>query len=228
MHAERVARIVAALAQAGPIVAGSYPQRVCTTAVELLGMTGAGLTLRSEDHGGIRWASDDAVRKIEEAQLGLGEGPGMDAFTLGIPTMEPDLAHRSGRWPFFRQAALDLGMAALFAFPLQIGVICFGVVTLYCKDPGYLSDDQLADALILADVVTQDLLDLQAMGQLPIGGPEARRHSVRVDQATGMIAAQLDETMANALARLRAHAFTEGMTIYDVAEEVLSRRLRFD
>jgi hypothetical protein len=228
MDNARIARIVAALAHDGPQTPSGYPQRVCTTAVQLLGMSGAGLTLMSEGNLGARWASDETVRRIEEAQLGLGEGPGIDAFRLGVPTLEPDMAHPSSRWPFFREAILDLGMAALFAFPLQVGVICFGVITLYRKDPGFLTDDQLANALILVDVATQDLLDLQALGQLPSGGAEARGHSARVHQATGMIAAQIDETMSNALARLRAHAFSGGTTIYDVAEEVLARRLRFD
>ncbi len=43
-----------------------------------------------------------------------------------------------------------------------------------------------------------------------------------------MIAAQLDETMANALARLRAAAFASGRSMYDVAQDVVERRVRFD
>jgi hypothetical protein len=49
-----------------------------------------------------------------------------------------------------------------------------------------------------------------------------------VHQATGMIAAQLDETVANALARLRAAAFTGGRSMYDLAQDVVKRRVRFD
>src|SRR6266568_3659165 len=49
-----------------------------------------------------------------------------------------------------------------------------------------------------------------------------------IHQATGMIAAQLDETMANALARLRAAAFASGRSMYDVAQDVVERRVRFD
>jgi hypothetical protein len=43
-----------------------------------------------------------------------------------------------------------------------------------------------------------------------------------------MIAAQLDETVANALARLRAAAFTGGRSMYDLAQDVVERRVRFD
>ena len=43
-----------------------------------------------------------------------------------------------------------------------------------------------------------------------------------------MIAAQLDETIANALARLRAAAFASGRPMYDIAQDVVDRRVRFD
>jgi hypothetical protein len=49
-----------------------------------------------------------------------------------------------------------------------------------------------------------------------------------IHQATGMIAAQLDDTVANALARLRAAAFASGRPIYDIAQGVVERRVRFD
>ena len=49
-----------------------------------------------------------------------------------------------------------------------------------------------------------------------------------IHQATGMIAAQLNETMSNALARLRAAAFASGRPMYDIAQDVVERRVRFD
>ena len=49
-----------------------------------------------------------------------------------------------------------------------------------------------------------------------------------IHQATGMIAAQLDDTMSNALARLRAAAFASGRSMYDIAQDVVERRVRFD
>ena len=48
-----------------------------------------------------------------------------------------------------------------------------------------------------------------------------------VHQATGMIAAQLGATPSDALARLRAAAFERGSSIYDIAQDVVERRVRF-
>ena len=43
-----------------------------------------------------------------------------------------------------------------------------------------------------------------------------------------MIAAQVDDSIANALVRLRAAAFASGRPMYDVAQDVVERWVRFD
>jgi AmiR/NasT family two-component response regulator len=48
-----------------------------------------------------------------------------------------------------------------------------------------------------------------------------------VHQASGMVAAQLGEPVAEALVRLRAHAFARERPLIDVARDVVDRRLRF-
>ena len=227
MDSGRLSRIVAALAQEGPSDPTAYPGRVCSVAVGLLGMTGAGLSLRGEREPGALWTTDEVAEGIEQAQLTLGEGPRVDAFSSGAPVLEPDLTAAVSRWPFFCPAALGLGVRALFAFPLQVGASRLGVLDLCRNDPGFVSDDELADGLILADVASQDLLDLQAQSGIPWAESDVRGQQARVHQATGMIAAQLDSSMADALARLRGQAFSTGSTIHDVADEVLGRRLRF-
>ena len=52
-------------------------------------------------------------------------------------------------------------------------------------------------------------------------------HSV-VHQAPGMVAAQLDVSVGQALIRLRAYAFGNDRPLAQVAEDVVARRLRFD
>jgi len=54
--------------------------------------------------------------------------------------------------------------------------------------------------------------------------PEMRRE---VHQATGMLLAQLDTTATDAFMRLRAHAFSSGRPVGDVAHDVVTRRLDF-
>ena len=49
-----------------------------------------------------------------------------------------------------------------------------------------------------------------------------------VHQAAGMVAAQLEVALEEALVMLRARAYTQGRPVSDVAHEVVERRLRFD
>jgi hypothetical protein len=118
--------------------------------------------MTADGEPGASWASSESVRLLEEAQLALGEGPALDVARHNAVVLEPSLQDLSSRWPFFGQAVLDSGMAAVFAFPLQVGAICLGTLTLYSDVPGFLTDDQLAEALGVAEVVTHDLLDLLA------------------------------------------------------------------
>ena len=47
-------------------------------------------------------------------------------------------------------------------------------------------------------------------------------------QASGMVAAQTDSNVDDAVVRLRAHAFANGLDTGVVADDVITRRLRFD
>ena len=49
-----------------------------------------------------------------------------------------------------------------------------------------------------------------------------------VHQAAGMVAAQLDVSVGQALIRLRAYAFGNDRPLTDVARDVVARTLRFD
>lgn len=168
---------------------------------------------------------------LHELERTLNEGPCVEAFKRAEPTGEPDLANpTAGRWVAFAAAALQTEARAAFGYPLHISGTCFGALNLYATRPGRLTDDQHADALVVADVATHatlavatptraDLLDdLFDLGQ----------NQLEVHQATGMVAVQLSAGIGDALARLRAYAYAEDRTLSAVAADVVARRLRFD
>jgi hypothetical protein len=109
---------------------------------------------------------------------------------------------------------------AEFSLPLTVGPGGIGMFELCHDRPGVLSDEHLADALVAADVARDALLCQQYAPAWP-GLPEllatADTDRIVIHQATGMIAAQLDDTAASALARLRAAAFARGRPVCDVA-----------
>ena len=225
MDSDRLARIAGAIGSRVGSDPATYPQLVCAAAADLLGVSGAGLTLMTRSVLGAVWASDAVSRTVEDLQFALGEGPALDAFNGGAPALEPSLA-ASSRWPFFGPQALVLGVEAVFSFPLQVGVICLGTINLFRDRPGFLCRDELADALVLADVVTGDLIDLQDQGMLQWPPSDHLGQPARVHQATGMVSVQIGADMTSALARMRAYAFVNEISIFAVADMVLARTLR--
>jgi hypothetical protein len=174
--------------------------------------------------------SNALAARIEDLQHTLGEGPTLDAHRDGVPVSEPDLPHpRRSRWPVFAPMASAEGAGALFAFPLRIGAIRLGALTLHQLWPGRLTDDQVDDALVMAQVTVNHVLGTQAGASGGRLGGELEMlasHRAEVHQATGMVSIQLQMSLVDALLRLRAHAYAEDRPLADVAADVVARRLR--
>ena len=207
----------------------------CVAVVAAVEVTGAWLTAaRDGEAGHLICVSDDVSERLAELQLTLGEGPSLDAGGSGGPVLASDLAtaETGRRWPAFAPAALQAGATAIFVFPLQIGAIRTGVLGLYRKQAGPLSNFHLGDALTFADTAT--LLMLDARGQTANGHgngpggqpPDLAQHRAEIDQATGMLTEQLAVGIADAFVRLRAYAYASDLRLIDVARDIVARRLR--
>jgi hypothetical protein len=200
---------------------------VSATIVEV---AGAGVMVGDGRLRGSLCASNTIAARVEDLHFTLGEGPGIDAHRMGVPVGEPDLAgQRRGRWPSFSPLAVEAGAAAIFAFPLRVGGIRLGALTLYQSRSGRLTDDQHADALAMADVVVNAVLAEQA--QAPPGDLATELEALsgsraEVHQASGIVSVQLGMSVADALVRLRSHAYAEGSTLSGVAGDVIAGRLR--
>src|SRR5436309_2527942 len=60
-----------------------------------------------------------------------------------------------------RPVVREGGSRAVFAFPLQVGAARLGVMDVFQRRPGPLTETQLRTALVLADVTVETLLDRQ-------------------------------------------------------------------
>jgi hypothetical protein len=229
----RRARIVAAVSESGPMGVAELTLRICRLFVDAMTLSGCALVLMSGTESLTALAgAGRRASTIPELQFALGEGPCLDAYTSGAPVLLSDLtAEGAIRWPVFAEAAVEAGVRAEFSLPLSVGPSSIGAFDLCRDEPGMLSDEHLADALVAADIARDALLYLQEpphhadLAEL-LETTSADRFVVH--QATGMIAVQLDETPSNALARLRASAFQSGRSVYDIAQDVVGRRVRFD
>lgn len=204
--------------------------RLCNVCAEVVGMSGAGIMLMSGDVPRGSVCTTNAVSSlIEELQYTLGEGPCVDAYNQDRPVAEPDPAEP--RWLAFTAAAVHAGARAVFGFPLQVGAVRLGALNLYRDQPGPLTDDQHADALVVADLAAQAVLVMQTSaepGKLAAALEAGGDFQYVVHQASGMVAAQLDVSVGQTLVRLRAYAFANDVHLTEVARAVVGRTLRFD
>jgi hypothetical protein len=226
----RLARIQAALGAA----AGNdrSPNRLCAVATDLIGVTGAGVMLMSGDQPlGSLCSSNGVSDLIEQWQFTLGEGPCVDAYTLDQVVTEPDLAEpTTPRWFAFTPRALDIGVRAVFGFPLGENTARLGALNLYLDRPGGLDADQFADALVFAEVMAHWVIDAQAAATQGSVAEELDADSdfhYVVQNAAGMVSVQLSISVTDALVRIRAYAFRETRLVREVADDVVARRLRF-
>jgi hypothetical protein len=207
-------------------------RRLCGAAMHRLGMDGAAVTVRGGgDTNELLHATDPVIARVDDLQFVVGEGPCHEAYRNRIPVLETDLTSASAvaRWPVFGREAYAAGAAAVFAFPLQVGAITFGVLEMYRTAPGPLTDAHLAAAVLLVDdgaaLVLHDLADADLIPTADNPDPTFGREEV--PQATGMIAVQLGVTVERALIELRAESFTTNRPITDVAADVLAGRITF-
>ncbi|WP_369637155.1 ANTAR domain-containing protein [Nocardia sp. JMUB6875] len=223
---------------------------VCT---RLLPVDRAAIMVRSGEAG---WemlgASDPLAVEWAQVQVAAGEGPGPAAYRADVPVLVPDFgaALAGGRWPLLAAAGQGRRGGAVFAFPLRQGAIRVGTLDLYTDEPATLDRAGFAAAVQIAEVLTVVLLAalraprpdlLGATGFSPAAalaavgnggglGPwwESATSTREIHQATGMVAVQLRIEVADAYARLIAHALIGGRPIAQVAADVVARRLRFD
>lgn len=234
MVEQRRHQLEALLAASGDGEDTSRMSLICGLCVTELSVSGAGATVLShvrDGNGsgpdrGLVHASSTVSAALEDLQLTVGEGPCLDTFESGGPVLVPDLAEAVTRWPGFTPGARDLGAAAVFSFPLQIGVVRLGSIDLYRDRKGSLTQAQLSDALILADLATYAVVQgLDGHSTEDLSWLDDAH--IEVHQAAGMVQVQLNTTTDVALMRLRGYAYTHDLPVRIVAQQVVARTLRF-
>ncbi len=203
---------------------------VCRSATKLLQMSGSSVVLMGDDTFPSVASAYGVSVTVQDLEFTLGEGPSTDAYAEGKPVLVDDMGSFGSRWPLFTRAITHAGIRSLYALPLQLGAIKLGVLVLYRDQPGVMEGEALSAALLVAELVTNQVLDMQAgaLSESLAWGIEVDDYRAVVHQATGMISAQLDCPIGEALARLRARSFAIEQPIDQVAADVVTGRLRFD
>lgn len=192
----------------------------CEAVAATLDMSGVGVSLYGQPMHG----SDPATMGLEDRQFILGEGPLIDAFVGRVDVEAPEAT------PVWGQDWLELrlptfGIGATFAFPMVVGKACLGSVTFYRRDAGPLSGGQRTLARLAADAAALEtatlLLDAHS-GDRPV---PALRRIHELQQAVGVVMAQLGVDADEATARIRAHSYHSERPLADVLSDLLRDQL---
>ncbi|MGA6162575.1 ANTAR domain-containing protein [Amycolatopsis magusensis] len=233
MDVNRRAQLVRAIT--GQPVSGllwSRAHAVCTVTARELGLDAAALSLYLEPRiqEPIVTTSSWAAR-LNDLEYTLGDGPGIAAFhterAIHLPDLTAALRHRTGYATFAGAEEL----AAQFCWPVITGNgEPIAVLSGYRRRPGPLSARQTQDSAILVKLLARALEDSDTglpaalvavdRGQL--------RHYATVALAITFTAARHKLSSDDAFALLRAHAFSHGKTLRDIADAVAGRRLDLD
>ena len=212
--------------------------RLCEACVDLLDVDAAAISLVFDGASSATLGSSGKRARIyDELQFTLGEGPCLESVARRSPVLVFDLADpEESRWPAYGPAMLAHQVRGVYALPVVVAGEYIGALDLFRMRPGQLMSDDLTGATAaaeLAGVPVLDLLDsdMQASVADPTSDAWAELNNLsraEVSQATGMLVAQLEIEPAEALVRLRAHAYATGRSATDAARDILERRSRLE
>lgn len=226
------------LAEVGDLRGVGAADRLCEACVTLFDVDAAAISLVFDGtNTGTLGASGPSARAYDELQFTMGEGPCLDSVAHQAPVLVVDLDDPFDvRWPAYGPALLAHRIRGVFALPVVVAGMYVGALDLFQAGPGMLGAERLAGALAAAELAEMPLLDLMAADlQAAAADPYSDAWAnltllsrAEVSQATGMLVAQMEVTPAEALVRLRAHAYATGRSATDVARDILDCRLRLD
>lgn len=199
--------------------------RLCSALVRVVPASGAGMTVTLGGAPPMALAATSVqAERLEELQLTLGEGPCVEAVRQRRPVLVSDvMVAGTRRWPVYGPAAHRMGVAAVFAFPMQVGAACLGVLDVYRDHAGPLSPAGLADALAFAEVAVEVLLDDQHdvvdREHLALGEGLT---PLELYQAQGMVMVQLGVSLTEAMVRIRGAAYAHDRRLTDIATDITS------
>ena len=211
---------------------GALLERLCKLAVAQIPCDGAAVVVTAQGLPvGVLASAGECALTLTDAEFNLGEGPAFESALTDRPVHIDHLdANTTAAWPLVGPLLEEAGISALSTFPLRLGAIRLGVAHVIRLSPRALSDAEFATARAIVDLMTDAVLFVQA-GLVNADFDDllsaAGKDRLRVHQATGMVAEMLDCPMPDALARMRARAFAEGIPLFDLATHVIDRKLEF-
>ncbi|HET6668316.1 MAG TPA: GAF and ANTAR domain-containing protein [Intrasporangium sp.] len=199
-------------------------QRVAELSVRAVyGADGAGVTWVVARRPTTVTAAGDFVRRIDEIQYSLDEGPCLQAFATQDMVLVENL-ELEDRWPRFTPAALGHGLRGLVAAPLSIRGSRLGALNIYALQPWVFDEASVKTASLFAEQAAIVLANADAFTRAQITATnlgEALTSRAIIDMAKGIVMARQECGPDEAFDWLREQSQTRHRKLRDIARELV-------
>ena len=180
----------------------------------------AGVTIN--DKGGLltRVSSDDVVRRANELQLELGEGPCLDVMREQDTLVCPDLVQEP-RWPLWaKRVHTELGVGSMMSLLVYDDRHSYGALSLYSRRGGRFDADDVA----VAQALTGHLAVVMAAGREIDQLRRAMEGRITIGRAEGILMERLGMSPDQAFSYLRRASMHLNRKVIDVAAGIAETR----
>lgn len=195
--------------------------RVVSRAVEVVrGAEGCGLTVHRRRQGlATAEATDEAVRRADQLQYDLGEGPCLDT-AAGDTTLRVDDLAAEERWPRWAKGAHEEGWRSTLSVKLRSDEDDIGALNIYSRRPSAFDDHAVEVAEVFATHAANALRQARLVSGLRTA--LASRHEIGMAQ--GVLLARYDIDAEQAFEVLRRISNDANLKLRDVAARVVEAR----
>lgn len=201
-------------------------QRVAELSVRAVhGCDGAGVTWVMEGRPTTVTAAGDFVRRIDEIQYSLNEGPCLQAYESQDLVLTEDLEDEQ-RWPRFTAAALQHGLRGLVAAPLTVRGSRLGALNVYALRARVFDESTVETAALFAEQASIVLANAEAFTRAQataISLEQALTSRSVIDMAKGIAMAREACGPAEAFDVLRQMSQTQHRKLREIARELIDQ-----
>ena len=180
----------------------------------------AGVTINEKGGLVTRVSSDDVVRRANELQHELGEGPCLDVMRDQDTLVCPDLAHEL-RWPLWaKRVHSELGVGSMMSLLVYNDRHSYGALSLYAQRGRSFDADDVAVAQALVGHLAVVMAAGREIDQLGL----AMRSRITIGRAEGILMERLDMGPDQAFDYLRRASMHLNRKVIDVAADIAETR----
>lgn len=192
------------------------------------GANGAGLTLLEKDQSDTVVATASFVRKIDDIQYGIGQGPCISAVA-DRQTVRSGSLGGDARWPKFGSKVARLGVHSVVSLPLITGEEVLGAMNVYAHAKHAFDERAAEFGELFAVPAAIGVQNAQTLAQaLRLAGRLEAALKTRgvIDRAVGIMMSRGGGTEEQALARLRLISQHEHRKLVVVAQRLVDETVR--